>query len=74
MRLFPPSYSVLQPTKDTLAAFRPSFRPPWYNSPRNILNISLRLSALGSTIYDQLTLLAPIPHPRMDNIRRAAMA
>jgi hypothetical protein len=74
MRSFPPSYAILQPTKDTLASFRPSFRPPWYNSPRNILKIALRLSALGSTTHDQLTLLAPIPHPRMDDIRRAATA
>ena len=64
MRAFPPSYAISQPTKDTLASFRLSFRPPWYNSPRNILKISLRSSALGSTIHDQLTLLAPIPHPR----------
>jgi hypothetical protein len=56
------SYAVLQPTKDTLASFRPSFRPPWYNSPRKILKIALCLSVLGSTPDDQLTPLAPIPH------------
>jgi hypothetical protein len=56
------SYAVLQPTKDTLASFRPSFRPPWYNSPRKILKIALCLSALGSTPDDRLTPLAPIPH------------
>jgi len=40
-----------------------SFRPLWYNSPRKILKITLRLSALGSTTHDQLTILAPIPNP-----------
>jgi len=30
-RSFPPSYTVLQLTKDTLASFRLSSRPPQYN-------------------------------------------